>query len=87
MSNLAFHRRVTKLLDTNRTFATALEKEIASEIRSYDPTKSDLGMYCVGRVGQREKLLSPMVAAQIIRWNLPIEISFLSPGPFSQESR
>ncbi len=58
MSNIAFHRRVTELLETNRRLATALEQEIASGIRSYDLTNSDLGIYCAGRVGHREKLLS-----------------------------
>jgi hypothetical protein len=59
LSNIAFHRRVTELLETNRTLATAFEQEIASGIRSYDLPSSDLGIYCAGRVGHREKLLSP----------------------------
>ncbi len=59
MSKIAFHRRVTELLKTNRTLATALDKEIASGTRSYDLTQSDLGIYCAERVGHREKLLSP----------------------------
>jgi hypothetical protein len=50
---------VSELLETNRTLATALEKEIASGTRSFDLTQSDLGIYCPGRVGHREKLLSP----------------------------
>jgi len=65
LSNIAFHRRVTELLETNRTFPTALEKEIASGIRSDDLTKTDLGIYCAERVGHREKLLSPVLLQAI----------------------
>jgi hypothetical protein len=51
LSNVTFYRRVTELLKTNRTLATALEKEIASGTRSYDLTQSDLGIYCADGSG------------------------------------